>query len=269
MVLPITITAIVGGIAANLIQNRGFIFTFKPLEFKFSKVVPNFGKYFKKTLFSGEGAFNVVKSLVKVIVLALIAFSLIRGDIEKLLSVIKVSPESAIKYIAWMAAKLLIIAAVMFLVISVPDYLVQRHQFMEQMKMTKQEVKQEYKELEGDPQVKGQLMQTMRELLTRNMRESVTKSDVVITNPTHYAVAVQYDKSTMPGPMVMAKGMDYLAQRIKEIAFENDVPIVENVPLARALYAETEVGDIVPENYYNALAIILANVYNMDRSESL
>ena len=145
----------------------------------------------------------------------------------------------------------------------VPDYIVQRKQFMESMKMTKQEVKQEYKETEGDPLVKGRLRQYMHEMLSRNMPAAVAKSDVVITNPTHYAVAVQYDGATMQGPTVMAKGVDAMARRIKEIAKENNVPLVENRPLARALYSEVDVGEMVPENYYQALAVILANVYNM------
>jgi flagellar biosynthetic protein FlhB len=268
MTLPITLTALAGGVAANLIQNRGFIFTFKPLEFKASKIVPRFGEYFRRTIFSAQGAFNVAKSLVKVVVLGAVAYALIRGNMEKLLSVLTVSLWNAVSYIAWMAAKLLLIASVVFLVLSIPDYFMQRYQFVEQMKMTRQEVKQEYKELEGDPQVKGQLRQQMQSLMTRNMRESVAKSDVVITNPTHFAVAVQYDRAVMDGPTVMAKGQDYLAARIREIALENNVPLVENVPLARALYAEVEVGQVIPEAYYQALAIILAKVYNVDEGAS-
>ena len=134
---------------------------------------------------------------------------------------------------------------------------------MESMKMSKQEVKEEYKELEGDPLVKSRLRQYMHQLMTRNMPAAVAKSDVVITNPTHYAVAVEYDSTVMQGPMVTAKGVDSLARRIKEVAVEHQVPIVENRPLARALYAEVEIGEIVPENYYQALAVILANVYTM------
>ena len=162
-----------------------------------------------------------------------------------------------------MAAKILVMSAVIFLVIAVPDYLVQRWQFMESMKMTKQEVKEEFKTMEGDPLVKSRLRQFIRELMQANIRDNVAKADVVITNPTHFAVAVLYDKEVMQGPMVTAKGQDLLAQRIKEIAKENDVPMVENRPLARALYAEAEVGDIIPESYYTVLATILGKVYTM------
>lgn len=263
MVLPIGLTAMVGGIAANLIQNKGFIYTTKKIAPKFSNIVPKFGEYFKKTLFSAEGAFNVVKSLLKITIIFVVAYLLIKSNMPKLLEMINVSLWSGVTFVAGLAAKLLIIASVIFLVISIPDYLMQKKQFMESMKMTKEEVKREFREQEGDPEIKGRLRRYQMELLNRNMPANVAKSDVVITNPTHFAVAVQYDRTKMPGPMVAAKGADELAQRIKQIARESDVPIVENVPLARALYAEVEIGDIIPEKHYNALVIILAQVYKM------
>lgn len=263
MVLPIAATAMVAAIASNVIQNKGFIFTTKTIEPKISKILPKFGEYFKKTLFSFEGAFNVVKSIVKVAVIFIAAYLLIRSEIPQLLTLMQTNLWSGVVYIADMTAKLLVITAVIFIVIAIPDYIVQRKQFMESMKMTKQEVKEEYKETEGDPLVKGKLRQYMHDMLRRNMPAAVAKSDVVITNPTHYAVAIQYDNTTMAGPMVTAKGVDSLARRIREIATENHVPLVENRPLARALYAEVEIGEMVPENYYQALAVILANVYNM------
>ena len=262
MVLPIAATAIVAGITANVIQNKGFIFTTKTIEPKMSKILPKFGEYFKKTLFSFEGAFNVVKSIVKVAVIFIAAYLLIRSETRQLISLMNTNFWDGVVFIAETTAKLLIITSIIFIIIAIPDYIVQKKQFMESMKMTKQEVKQEYKELEGDPLVKGRLRQYMHEMLRRNIPAAVAKSDVVITNPTHYAVAIQYDSSTMAGPMVMAKGVDALARRIREIATENKVPLVENRPLARALYAEVEIGEMVPENYYQALAVILANVYN-------
>lgn len=262
MVLPIAATAIVAGVSANVIQNKGFIFTTKTIEPKMSKILPKFGEYFKKTLFSFEGAFNVVKSIVKVAVIFIAAYLLIRSETRQLVSLMNTNFWDGIVFIAETTAKLLIITSIIFIIIAIPDYIVQKKQFMESMKMTKQEVKQEYKELEGDPLVKGKLRQYMHEMLRRNIPAAVAKSDVVITNPTHYAVAIQYDSTTMAGPMVMAKGVDSLARRIREIATENKVPLVENRPLARALYAEVEIGEMVPENYYQALAVILANVYN-------
>ncbi|GMO68253.1 MAG: flagellar biosynthesis protein FlhB [Treponemataceae bacterium] len=263
IVVPLCATAVVSAIAANVIQTRGLIFSTKPIEFNFSKVAPKFGQYLKKTIFSPEGAFNVAKSILKVILIFIIAYAIIKSDIEQLVSLLNVSLWTGITHISGMTAKLLVICALFFLVISIPDYLVQRYQFMQTLKMTKQEVKEEYKQMEGDPRVKARLRQYMQELLRQSMPASVAAADVVITNPTHFAVAIQYDQTKMQGPMVTAKGQDELAQRIKAIARENEVPIVENKPLARALYAEVDIGEIIPENYYQALAVILANVYNM------
>lgn len=263
MVLPITLSAMVAAVAGNIIQNKGFIFTTKKIEPKFSNIVPKFGEFFKKTLFSFEGAFNVIKSIVKVVVLFIVAYVLIKNDLPQLLTLLNTNLWSGIVHVSWMTAKLLIISAIIFLIIAIPDYLVQRRQFIESMKMTKQEVKEEYKEMEGDPLVKSRIRQYMHQLMTQNLPSAVAKADVVITNPTHYAVAVEYDNSSMVGPMVTAKGADSIARRIREIASENGIPMVENRPLARALYAEVEIGEIVPENYYQALAVILANVYNM------
>lgn len=263
MILPLAVVALIAALAGNIIQNKGFIFTTKTITPKFDKLIPKFGEYFKKTLFSMEGAFNVAKSLIKVAAVFFSAWIIIKGDLPNLLAMMNVSLWNGIVYLAGMVVKLLVTAALIFLIVAVPDYFVQRHQFMESMKMTKQEVKEEYKEMEGDPFVKGRLKQYIREMMSQNMRQNVAKADVVITNPTHYAVAVQYDRQTMQAPMVVAKGVDSLALRIKEIARENDVEIVENVPLARALYAEVEIGDIIPETYYKILSIILSKVYSL------
>lgn len=263
MILPLGIVAMISGIAANVVQNRGFIFSTKPITPKFSKILPKFGEYFKKTLFSGQGAFNVLKSIVKVVFLFTMAFILVKNDLPKLLTLTNVNIWQGISHVAVMVAKLLIIAAVFFLVVAIPDYLVQRHEFMESMKMSKEEVKEEYKNLEGDPFVQGRIKQYIRELMSQNMSQHVAEADVIITNPTHYAIAIKYDSTTMQAPMVTAKGVDAMAQKIKEIAKENDVEIVENKPLARALYAEVKIGDIIPEAYLQVLAIILVQVYKL------
>ncbi len=263
MVTPIVITAIIGAILANLIQNRGFIFSTKPIEPKFSKIIPKFGEYFKKTMFSFEGVFNIFKSILKVVVIFIASYTVISSDLPTLLSLLDQNLWQGITHIAQMAAKILLIATFIFMGIAIPDYLVQRKQFIDSLKMTKQEVKEEYKTLEGDPLVKSKLKQFMRELLQNSIRENVAKADVIITNPTHFAIAILYERDTMQGPMVTAKGQDELAQQIKRLATENDVPMIENRPLARALYANVEVGDIIPETYYTVLATILSKIYAM------
>lgn len=268
LVLPVTLTALVAGVAANIIQNGGFIFSLKPIAPRLDKIAPNFARFFSRALFSAEGLFNLAKSLVKVAVVAGASYLSIKGEIPRLVSMLESGLWPAVAFIASMTARLLLTAAVLFLAISIPDYIFQRRQFMESLKMSKQEVKEEYKQLEGDPLVKGRLRQRMREILSQNMAVNVPKADVVITNPTHYAVAMQWDRATMRAPMLTAKGSDRLAQRIKEIARESGVPIVENKPLARALYAEVEIGDMIPDEYYQALAVILAKVYALDERKT-
>ena len=263
LILPVTLSAMIAGIASNLLQNGGFIFSMKPITPQFSKIAPNFGKFFSKA-FSVEGLFNLAKSLVKVAVISIVSYVSIQSEIPKLISMLDAGLWSAVTFIASIAARLLLTAGILFIAISIPDYLFQRKQFMESLKMSKQEVKEEYKQMEGDPLVKSRLRQRMRELLSQNMAVNVPKADVIITNPTHFAVAMQWDRATMRAPMLTAKGADQLALRIKEIARDNNVPIIENKPLARALYAEVEIGDMIPDEYYQALAVILAKVYALD-----
>ncbi len=264
LVAPIAAAAVAAGIVSNLVQNGGFIFSTKPISIKMSKIAPNFPKYFKRVLLSSEGLFNLAKSLLKVGVIAFVAYLTIRGEVPRLVSMLSTSLWQGIGFVASLAARIILISSMIFIAISVPDYVFQRRQFIESLKMTRQEVKEEYKQMEGDPLVKSRLRQRMRELLSQNMMVNVPKADVVITNPTHFAIAMQWDRSTMRAPMLTAKGADLQAQRIKEIARENEVPIVENKPLARALYAEVEIGDMIPDEYYQALAVILAKVYALD-----
>lgn len=268
MVLPLALVGIIAGVLANIIQNRGFIFTTKPIEPQFSKITPKIGQYLKKTVFSFEGGFNVIKSLVKVGIIVVIAFIIIRNNLPLILSFINTSQIAlAVSKIASCGAQILVWCSIVFLAIAIPDYFVQRHQFIESMKMTKQEQKQEYKDMEGDPEIKSKLDRAQRELLSRNIPRAVAESDVVITNPTHYAVALKYDSSLTDAPQVMAKGEDELAQRIKSIAKENDIPMIENRPLARGLYAETRVGDIIPVAYFSAIATVYAQIQNLKKKK--
>jgi flagellar biosynthetic protein FlhB len=171
--------------------------------------------------------------------------------------------------VAGIAFRIMVEAAIAMIIMSLPDYLFQRYQHRESLKMTKQEVKEERKTTEGDPQIRGRLRERMRDLLGQNQLQNVPEADVVVTNPTHYAIALQWDQERMVAPMVTAKGQDNIAQRIREVAKENNVPIMENKPLARALYSEVEIGDTIPERYYEVMAIILAEVYRMSGKEQV
>jgi flagellar biosynthetic protein FlhB len=261
LALPIVLVSMAAAVFANLVQT-GPLFTTKPLTPNFSKIIPRFGKYFQR-IFSMEGLFNFAKSVAKMIIIGAVAFFLIRSDIEKLANLQTVNLWMGITTIASLAIRLLIISALLLLVLSVPDLLFQRWQYRESLKMSKQEVKEERRMNEGDPMVRARLRQRMREVMTRNMIASVPKADVVITNPTHFAVALEYHQG-MKGPQVTAKGADEMAFRIRLIALENKVPIVEDKPLARALYAKTEVGDIIPEAYYEVVAKVLGKVWRLN-----
>ena len=181
------------------------------------------------------------------------------------------SPALALRQIAFMVARILIVCALLLLGIGVLDYIVQRRQFMEEMKMTKQELKEELKELEGDPEVKHHLEAAQKEMLSRNMAKAVREADVVITNPTHFAVALQWQAGVQDAVATgrkrenAAKGEDAMAQSIKYIARKANVPIVENRPLARGLYTDTELGDIIPVQYLRAIATIYAQIGYMDK----
>lgn len=267
-VLPVGVVGFIAAIVGNIIQTRGFIFSLKPIEPKFSKIVPKIGEYLKKTIFSAKGLFNVAKSLGKVALIIIVAYTYIRKDIFVLMEIISNGDiAGALVKIASMAAQILLTVAVLFLAISIPDYFIQKRDFMEEMKMTKQEVKEEYKEMEGDPEVKSRLQQMQRQLLQQNIPKAVAESDVVIANPTHFAVALKYDAQSSDAPMVNAKGEDNIALTIRRIAEENGVPVVENRPLARDLYTNIEIGDIIPDAYMTAVAVIYAHLGKFNNAE--
>ena len=159
-----------------------------------------------------------------------------------------------------MIGTLLVVVSVLFIIIAIPDYFVQKREFMESLKMTKYEVKQEYKEMEGDPEIKARIRQRAMQMARQNIPKAVSESDVVITNPTHFAVSLKYDVDAAPAPQVTAKGEDEIALLMRRIASENSVPIVENKPMARELYTKMNVGDIIPDDYFTIIAQIYTQV---------
>jgi len=263
LALPIVLSAFAAAIFSNVVQ-VGFLFSTKPIVPDFSKIVPRFGRYFQRTLFSMEGLFNFVKSIIKMAIIGTVAFILIRANIYKLANLQTTGLWEGFTAISSLAAQLLIICAILLLFLSIPDLLFQRWQYRESLKMTRQEVKEERKMYEGDPMVRSRIQRRFREFISRNMAVNVAKADVVITNPTHFAAALEYDEMTMDAPLLTAKGADEMAFRIRSIASENEVPLVENKPLARALYAEVEVGQSVPVIYWEAIAQILARVRQLE-----
>lgn len=262
LTVPVVLVVFLAALIANLLQ-VGFLFTAKPIVPDFSKIVPRFGKFFKKAMFSQEALFNLGKSIFKIIVIGILVYLNISSEMNKMLNLLHMPFLVSVGFVASIAFRIVVEAAIILLLFSIFDYMFQRKLHRESLKMSKQEIKEERKMMEQDPLVKSRLRERMRDLLTRNMMRAVPEADVVITNPTHYAVAMEWDRVKMPAPVVVAKGMDKIAQKIKEIALENTVPVVENKPLARALYSEVEIGDAIPEKYYEVMATILAQVYKL------
>ncbi len=234
--------------------------TSKPMQPKFSKLNPMKG--FARICSPGS-LVELLKSVLKLAVIGYMVYSYLKGRIGQIFLLYDISIGQAIELIGDVVIELGIRIAAVYMIIAMLDYAYQKYKFKQDMKMTKQEVKDEYKNQEGDPQVKGKQKQRMREASMRRMMQQLPEADVVITNPTHYAVAIKYDPDKYDAPYVIAKGENYLAQRIKDIARDNEIEIVENKPLARMLYANVEIGGLVPPELYQAVAEVLAFVYHL------
>jgi len=264
LALPILIVAVVAAIFSNMVQLGGWLFTTKPIVPNFSKAIPKFGKYFKR-IFSSEGLFNLGKSLAKIIIIGFVAFMFISSNVDKLRNLQKGDTYTGLILVASIAIRMIIVVSVLLLVLSIADYFFQRWRFRERHKMTRYEMKEEMKMYEADPQIQNRIRSRFREMLRQNIATEVPKADVIITNPTHLAVALKYDERYMKdGPVVTAMGADSMAARIREIAEHHDVPLVENKPLAWALYRETDVGDVIPEAYINTVAVIFSKVWRLN-----
>lgn len=259
IIAPILATAFVIAFVCDIAQVKWKV-TGKPLRPKFSKISPVSG--FKR-IFSPNSLVELVKSIAKIGLVVYVAYSYLQDKWQYLFLLYDMPLLQAIQLIGQLVTDLGMRIAMVYIVIAAVDYIYQRFKFAKDMRMTKQEIKDEYKQQEGDPQVKGKIRQKMQEASRRRMMQSLPQADVVITNPTHYAVAIKYDPEVADAPIVIAKGEDYLARKIKEIAKENNVEIVENKPLARMLYANVEVGQAVPPELYQAVAEVLAFVYHL------
>lgn len=259
IIAPILLIGCVVAFLSDVVQVKWKV-TGKPLKPKFSKLNPING--FKK-IFSVNALVELVKSIAKIGLIIYIAYSYLKDKVVLLFSLYDMPLLQAIGLAGEMVTDLGIRIAAVYMVIALADYVYQKFKFSQDMRMTKQEIKDEFKQAEGDPQVKGKIRQKMRESSQRRMMQDLPRADVVITNPTHYAVAIQYDPDVADAPVVLAKGADHLAARIREAAKEYHIEIVENKPLARMLYANVEVGQMVPPELYQAVAEVLAFVYKL------
>lgn len=232
----------------------------KPMKPKLDRFNPISG--FKRII-SKDSIFEFFKSVLKIGVIMYVAYTSIKDHQNDLFILYDIPLGQAIALCGEVVIDAGLKISIVYLVVGIADYAYQKFRFNEEMKMTKQEVKDEYKNTEGNPEIKGRQRQRMREASRRRMMQDVPKADVVITNPTHLAVAIKYEPELNKAPIVLAKGEDYLAQKIRELAKENQIEIVENKPLARMLYANVDVGSEIPPELYQAVAEILAMVYNM------
>lgn len=254
--LPFFIIAIIIAILGNALQQRWMV-TAKPLTPKFSKLNPISGV---KRLFSVRQLLELLKSVAMIVVICVVIFSTVQEILDLLLTFYNISLNAALAAIGEIIIDTGIKISGVFLVIGFVDLIYQRHKFKEDNKMTKQEVKDEYKNSEGDPQVKGQIKRKMMEISTRRMMQQLPEADVVITNPTHFAVALKYEPNEGRVPVVIAKGADHLAFQIREKAKEYKIEIVENKPLARILYNNVDIGSEIPPELYQVVAEILARI---------
>ena len=256
-VLPFFAFGVVITFLISVIQ-VGWTVSAKPMQPKLSKFNPING--FKR-IFSKDTMFELVKSIFKVGIIIYIAYTSVRDEAGHLFILYELDLKQAIALVGTLIIDIGLKISIVYLIIGIADYAYQKWKFNDEMKMTKQEVKDEFKNTEGDPQIKGRQRRKMQEVSQRRMMQDVPKADVVITNPTHYAVALKYEAEVRPAPYVVAKGEDYLAQKIKEVARENNVEIVENKPLARMLYSNVDIGADIPPELYQAVAEILAVIF--------
>lgn len=263
--IPIGIFVLLGGVAAHLLQT-GWLFTTETLKFKFDKLNPIAG--FKR-IFSPKSLIQLLKAVFKLSIVAWVIIGTYRDQALPLaeLSLLTPSLQTAAKI--WrIIFNMIIRICLILLVLAILDYMYQRFEYRRSLRMTKQEVKEEHKQAEGDPLVKSKIRQRQRQMAMRRMMQQVPKADVVITNPTHLAIALLYDENKMTAPQVLAKGEGFIANKIKELAKEHRIPVVENKPLARMIYKTVEIGDFIPSNLYQAVAEVLAFVYNLRKKRS-
>jgi flagellar biosynthetic protein FlhB len=265
LLMPIFLPLLVAGVVGNIAQ-IGFEIHTEPLAPKFSKLNPLAGL---KRIFSLRGLVELVKSLLKIAFVAAIAGSVVSGYLAQFPTLVRGDLATIWDFTHTVAFQILFYVCLAMIVLAVGDYAYQRWQHEQSLKMTKQEIKDERKQSEGDPQIKARIRSLQRQAAYHRMIAEVPQADVVITNPTHLAVALRFDPAAMAAPRVVAKGADHIAERIREIARGHDVPLVENPALAQALYRTADVGDSIPIELYRAVAEVLAYVYRLKGKYSL
>jgi flagellar biosynthetic protein FlhB len=254
---------IIAAVAGNLLQHR-LVWSAEGLTPKFSKISPMAGA---KRIFGKQSAANFLKGLFKLIALGIVMFAVLWPERHRLEAMIRFDPAAIMSVIKTLTLQLMGAVVAMLALVAIADFVFQYRQWYERQKMSLQEIKEEYKQSEGDPHIKGRIRQLRQQRMKKRMMAAVPKASVIITNPTHYAVALSYDRG-MPAPLCVAKGIDAIALKIREVAKAHDIPIVENVALARALHASVEIDDEIPVEHYQAVAEIIGYVMGLKRGIS-
>ncbi|KAB3535866.1 flagellar biosynthesis protein FlhB [Alkaliphilus pronyensis] len=260
IILPVAGICFLIGLIATYMQ-VGYLFTTQTLTIKFSKLNPIEG--FKRIL-SLKALVELFKSIVKIVFIGYVVFVYARNNIGTIFNTISMDIETIVATLVSTSFHIGITAGIVLVFLAIMDYLYQRYEHEKSLKMTKQEIKEEFKQTEGNPQIKSKIKEKQRQMSMRRMMQDIPKADVIITNPTHFAIAIKYNNMEDQAPKVLAKGQDLVAHRIRELASSHEIPIVENKPLARSLYNQVDIGDFIPPDLYQAVAEVLAYVYQIN-----
>jgi flagellar biosynthesis protein FlhB len=258
VLIPLMLVVITAGVFGNVAQ-FGFLITGEKLTPNLAKLNPISG--FKK-LVSLRSLVELAKSVIKLVIICGVAFIVFNRYLDQIPGLMQLSIGNILNFIGQVSFQMCLYTCMVLLLMAVLDFAYNKWQHQQDLKMTKQEVRDEFKQREGDPAVKARIRSVQREMVRKRMMEAIPDATVVITNPTHLAIAIKYEEG-MPAPTVVAKGAGFVAQKIKAIATDNDIPLVENKPLARTMFKTTEVGDFIPADLYRAVAEILAYVYRL------
>ncbi len=262
ILMPVMLVAMIGGVIANYLQ-VGFLFSTEAIHFKLEKMDPIKGA---KRIFSIRAIVELLKSTLKITLIGLVTFGVLWLDFDGVMRLSQLSVDRSLVFLSMLVLKMGFAATLILIILAVFDYVYQKFDFEKNIRMSKQDIKDEYKTSEGDPLIKSKIKQKQREMASQRMMQDVPKADVIITNPTHYAIALKYDESKMDAPYVVASGVDYIALKIRSVAKNHEIPLIENRPLARALYEQTDIGDAVPEEFFKAIAEILAYIYRLKQN---
>ncbi|MBD7967234.1 flagellar biosynthesis protein FlhB [Paenibacillus gallinarum] len=256
---PVFAAGVIVGILVNYLQ-VGFLLTGEGVTPKFSKLDPIKGL---KNILSMRSIVELLKSVLKMLIIGFLVYNILWGAKDQFAKLSHLSSEGILTFAAEMTKKLGLNIGIALFVLAILDYMYQKYEYEKNIRMSKQDIKDEYKKMEGDPLIKGKIRERQRRMAMQRMMQEIPNADVIITNPTHFAVALKYDGNEMDAPKVIAKGADHVALRIREIAKDNGIMLMENKPLARALFQRAEIGDSIPADLFQAVAEVLAYVYNL------